>query len=271
MLTAPLTLSLGRTEIRSALIGYYKNGLYAEIYGYRGNRTTGVDNLFREGGANIGYNTLNFKNGQIDIGIGAITNMADSQGMQNNGLSPNLTIITLNNGTVLSVPTQFAGFGNTPNGNALAHNVIGADVHFEGSYKNLSLIAEFIGATQNFSPADMTFNGGTARPQAMHVEAEYSLTILDRALTFGLVFGKTWQAFALNLPEQSYAFIISTALWKNTMLGIEYRHDINYPSGTTATGTTAGTTLTNQAATLPVPIANGRQRNMITLQLGAYF
>ena len=272
MLTAPLTLSLGRVDSRTALVGYYQNGFYGEVYGYRGRKTSGIDNMFKQGGVNLGYHTVGLTHNTIfDIGVGALTNIADSQGMQQNGLTPNETNVTLITGQVVTAPTQFAGFGETNNGNALAHDVAGANIHAEFSHKGLTIIAEYIGAIQSFSPNDLTINGQGARPQAVHFEVDYTIHVHNKPLTFAATYGRTWDALALNLPNYSATLNIGTVVWKNTSLGIEYRHDISYPSGTTATGTTDGISTTNQPQPLPVPTSNGRQRNMFTIQFGAYF
>ncbi len=281
MLTTPLTESLARILARSALLGYYKKGFYAEAYGYEGSKVSGVRNAFAEGGVNMGYQTINLKNVNIDAGIGWVTNIADSEGIQSNGLEQNLNNVLVG-GAVITAPTQFAGFGDTAGANALEHRIPGLDVHTEFSYKDFTIMGEYITALRRFAPEDLTFNPlflGPPFPRpgasigAMQLEADYTISVRNKPIVFALTYGRTWQALALNLPEYSWAFIISASIWKNTMFGIEYRRDQDYAFDTTASGSVVGTTATSPpaASALPVPNGTGRQRNMITVQFGAYF
>lgn len=281
MLTTPLTKSMARILDRSALLGYYKKGFYAQIYGFDGSRITGAQNTFREGGANVGYQTVDLKNFNIDFGAGWVTNMADSQGIQGNGLQQNISNVLVG-GMVVITPTQFAGFGNTEGANALQHRVAGVDVHMELSYKAFTFMGEYITSLRRFAPQDLTFNPlflGPPFPRpgakigAMHLEADYTIHVRNKPIVFAMTYGRTWQALALNLPKYSWACVISTSIWKNTMLGIEYRRDQDYALNTTASGSVVGTTITvpPTASALPVPNGTGGHRNMVTVQLGAYF
>lgn len=285
MLTTPLTKSMARILGRAALLGYYKKGFYTEIYGFDGSKISGIQNTFREGGANMGYQTVDLEDLNIDFGVGMVTNMADSEGVQRNGLRQNITNVLIGPvgaQVVATAPTQFAGFGETAGANALVHRVPGADVHLEFSYKELTFIGEYITSLRYFAPQDLTFNPlflgppfprSGAKIAAMHLEADYTIHVRNKPMVFAVTFGRTWQALALNLPEYSWAAIISASIWKNTMFGIEYRRDVDYAFGTTASGSVVGTTITAppSASALPVPNGTGRQRNMVTIQFGAYF
>lgn len=272
MITAPLTLSLGRIDARTVVLGYYKEGFYGEVYGYRGSKTTGVDNVFKQGGINLGYHTVGLPHSAVfDFGVGVVTNLGDSQGSQRNGLRPNESNVRLVSGAFVTAPTQYPGFGEVQGGNALVHDVAAVDVHTEFHHKGLGLLAEYVGAVQSYDPSNMSINNRGARPQAAHFEVNYTIQVHNKPITFAVTYGRTWDALAMNLPNYSASLDISTSVWKNTSLGIEYRYDLDYPAGTTATGTTDGRSATNLPARLPVPTATGRQRNMITVQFGAYF
>ncbi len=257
MLTTPLTESMARLEVRAALLGFYDNGFYAQAYGFQGNKVSGLDRLLRQGGVNAGYQTTS-----LDFGAGYVSNIADSQGMQNNGIDPLVVAFVTGNIRQTSL-AQFGGFGETPGGEELARSVPALDWHLEYAGKVITLLAEFISATNRFSPTDMTFNNVGAAVKALHTEIDFNTSIHGKPVSFGFVYGQTWQALALNLPKNTYAFVISASIWKNTMMGIEYRHDINYAQ--TPLNAVTG-------VQLPVPTANvGGTRNMVTLQFGAYF
>ncbi len=85
MVTAPLTLSLFRTLVRAAVIGYSQHGMYAQLYGFRGNQVNGGHSPMKQGGLNLGFKHKT-GNGSFDFGAGVISSVTDSEGMQNNRL-----------------------------------------------------------------------------------------------------------------------------------------------------------------------------------------
>ena len=138
------------------------------------------------------------------------------------------------------------------------------DVHGEVTLNRaLSIAGEFIGAAERFSTADMTYNGGGAKPQAMHAEMDYLLPFVAKKYntSVGVGYGHTWQALALNLPQNSYSVFLNTSIWRETGESIEFRHDNDYSNAMTATGRGGPTAMTG----------TGRARNTITAQLGVYF
>lgn len=258
MLTAPLTLSMMRILAPTMRLGFFKKGFYGAIYGFDGSSNTG-NNFIRQGGLNFGYkNKTRF--GHIEAGIGYVTNIADSQGMQNNGLTNTLT--------AGGFSQEFSGFENTVRanntpGNNLAHSVGGGDAHLEVGYHNWYFVGEFMTATRRFAPTDLTYANRGALPASLHTEIDYTWHVGKVPWTLGVAYGQTWQALALNLPKNSYWVLLSTSLWKDTVEGVEYRHDVNYPVQAAGSATGAG---------IAVPTANvGGTRNMVTFQVGVYF
>ncbi|OGO91992.1 MAG: hypothetical protein A3F10_05460 [Coxiella sp. RIFCSPHIGHO2_12_FULL_42_15] len=265
MLTTPLTVSTARTEARALLLGYRHDGLYAEAYGFKGERRSGGGRLIFQGGGNVGYQSSDLPIGSLDIGVGYITNLAASQGSQNNALFPGLALPS----------TQFAGLANTVNvngftGNNLKHNVPGGDIHMEFGRGLLSVITEFAGAINNFDAGDIMYNYHGASPKAMHLEADLNFKFGHIPLTVGAAYDQSWDALALNLPEQSFFAVISTSLFKDTVQGIEYRHDINYRQlPNNAVGGAGNGTIANN---IPAPSANvGGSQDLVSLLFGVYF
>ena len=263
LVSAPLTLSMARVRVRVALLGLSTGPFYASLYGYTGNQTTGGRSIFKQGGANLGFKDK-LDNGSYDVGIGFISNIADSEGMQNNGI------------TQPSPPLAagvFGGFGESttvagtpvPNFNDLRNRVSAGDVHGELTLGPVTFIGEYIAALRRFNPMDMSFNGSGAKPKALHTEVDYLFHVHGKPVTIGAAYGQSWQALALNLPRKSYWAVVSTSLWKDTVEAIEFRHDKNYASGTVATGGTSG------GAGVPVPAGTGSTRNTVIGQIGVYF
>ena len=254
MVTTPLTMSLAKIRTPAALLGFsLDNGLHGSVFGYSGSQTSGGQPVFKQGGADVGYKHQLNQQDAFSVGAGWVSNIADSQGQQSTGLS--------------TATGQFGGFGvTTPtstNNNLLVHAVDGVDGHATVSVGPVSLIGEYIGAAERFNIADMTYNGVGAKPQAAHVEADYLLPFFAKKYdtTLGAAYGHTWQALALNLPQNSYSLFLNTSIWRETGESIEFRHDTDYATSAAALGRGATTAIAG----------TGRARNSVTGQVGVYF
>ena len=212
LIDTPLTMSLFKIRTPAALLGFkLHNGLRGSVYGYSGSQTSGGQPIFKQWGVDSGYKYKFGENDADHFGLGAgwVSNVADSQGMQANGLS--------------STGTQFAGFGTSTatstNNNALVHSVDGIDAHAALALGPVSLVGEYIGALERFNTADLQYNGSGAQPQAMYTEIDYLLPFIAKKYGTGIgaSYGETWQALALNLPAQSYIVYLNTSIWRETI------------------------------------------------------
>lgn len=258
LITSPMTLSLARINDRAAVLGYYKDGVYASVYVYPGIDSNSSDTVFHSGGANAGYKFSPISQLSVNIGGGVISDMTDSQGIGNTGASfPEFPGFTNLNG----IPNVSSG--QYP----FAHAVPGADAHTEISYDAWSLAAEFLGATRDFASQDLTYNGHGADPKASHVELSRSFLIANQSYTAGAAYDHSWEAVGLNLPQDSYIGYLRTSFWKNTIQQLEFRHDEDYSTHDTSTAVT-------QAIPDFAGYSNrgtGGSRDMLLLQLGVYF
>lgn len=243
MLSSPMTQSIGQTNQRTALLGFYDEGLYSSIYAFHGNTTS---NSINNGGANLGYQ-YNGDKFSANVGGGYLINLADSLGLQSTG-NP--------------IPNSFQGFGLDSSTENIAHKVSGVDAHGELDIGKLTLLAEYVGSAGSFATQDLSYNGDGARPQAVHLEGDYSIKAFDKWPTiFTLAYGRSWEALGVNVPKDSYVAEVNTSFWKNTIETIELRHDINYSSSDTFSG---------EGFPVPVNSSGGTQTTVIA-QLGAYF
>ncbi len=255
MVTSPVTLSLARINDRTAILGYYKDGIYAQLYVYPGIDSNNADTVFHEGGLNVGIKrpfTLASTKGSINFGGGIISDMTDSQGIGNTGASS----------------PRFPGFTNIEtaeisNSYPFEHVVPGADIHSEITYGSWSLALEFVSALARFSNEDLTFNGHGASPKASHVELARTFPISNYTYTAGGSYGRTWEAVGLNLPQQSFTVYVRTSFWKNTITALEFRHDIDYSTNDESTAAVNFGSFNNTGT--------GKSRDMILAQLGVYF
>jgi hypothetical protein len=252
MVTTALTQSLARIQARTALLGFLKDNLSAQVYAFNGStHVNGDDHTIDTYGANLsitggGQSIIKFLS-KYTFGAGVVSNIANSQGMQDNGLG----------GTTVTDP--FSGFSE--NGSqALQTRVPAFDVNANIMAGSFIFIAEYIGSLKHFSSTDLTYNRSPAKPRAVHVEINYLQHIRNKLFTFGVSCGRTWDAVALNLPQYSYAVFAWTSPIKNTITGIEFRHDTNYDQGDTGSGNGGG-----------LITATGKSRNLVTAQIGVYF
>lgn len=81
MISTPVTESLARIRAQAAILGFSHAGFYAQVYGYAGNMG-GANPIFKQGGANAGYQHHFAKDKSVDVGAGYVSNIADSEGRQ---------------------------------------------------------------------------------------------------------------------------------------------------------------------------------------------
>jgi len=252
MVSSPLTKLLGRTKERALVLGFQQQGanaVYGAGYTFRGDTYVGSTQRISNGGFNLGYR---FSRGKIsgDVGGGMIANLADSQGMQNNG----------------NPLPFFGGFGAGSGGGfeQISHRIPAVNLRGLLSIgSSIDLLAEYISAVNSFSTSDMTFNSHGAKPQALNVEGAYTFTAFDKPSSVAIGYAKSKDALALGLAAQRYSVVFNTSWWKDTLQSLEVRHDINYAAGNTATGTGAAVT--------SVINGSGRPDNMVTAQFDLYF
>lgn len=245
MLTTPLTKSLARVDARAVVAGYSSGPLFAEAYAYSSDQNSADSWPKTSVGANVGYNGERGGN-NYRMSAGVISNIADSQGAQANGIG---------------AAGQFQGFSTI--GRWLRHKVPGLDLNANWHMDDWTFIGEYITNLRSYSVDDMTFNNSGARPGALHAEVDYLIHVFGSPATIAVGYGHTWQALALNLPQNTYFALLDVAVWRHTLIGAEFRHDVNY-SQQAATAVSGGG--------LPVGEANvGGTRNIFTLRFGAYF
>jgi hypothetical protein len=168
---------------------------------------------------------------------------------------PTVSTVTTTSGGTASAVTV-----NTGN-ESLVHRVPAYDIHtLLGFGDNIQFIGEYIAASTNFNPNDMTFNSHGARPQALHLEGVYNLPWFKTPTSTALAYDRTRNALAIGLPAQRYSFVINQSWWKDTLQSLEFRHDINY----SASSTSSGSNVTG-------PSGTGKAVNMVTFQFSYYF
>jgi len=245
MVSDTLPKLLARTKERAIELGFSQqgdSGFYGSTYVFRGDAHTEAVSKVNNGGLNAGYQ---FVKGPFNgnLGAGVIANLADSGGMQ---------------------------LGNDFDDNENMHNHVPAyDVHaLFGLSEKWTLIMEYVIASTNFNPNDMSFNGHGAKPSALDTQLAYSFYILDnKPSSIAVGYGKSDQALALEIPLTRTSVTFNTSIWRNTLQSLEFRHDKNYAASDTANGPggPAG------ACTASACSSTGQADNAVTAQFDYYF
>jgi hypothetical protein len=221
MVSDPLTKLMARTKARAFVLGYRPQsgtGVYASSYVFRSDTRESAKSA--DGGVNLGYE---FSRGNVrgNFAVGAIANVADSQGMQ---------------GTPAPSSIPFSGFGTSSTTEQIFKPVPAINLHGSLSIGNYTFLAEYVASTTSFDPRAMTFNGHAARVSSGHAEAAYNFELHGRPGSFAIGYGFTKEALALFLPRDRYMTTLNYSFWKDTLASLEFRHDVNYASSNTASG-----------------------------------
>lgn len=235
------TARLAKTNTRAALVGAYYEGFFGQAYAFRGD--TFVHNRgINQWGVNAGYEHQ-YEDFSYEVGAGYIANIADSNGMQNTYVMPG-----------------FPGFAESRATERLVHRVPAFDVYGRLGYKCVFLNVEYISTTREFDQQDLSFNLQGAQPAAFYIDGSVRGTVFERPYGFTLGYGYSAEALGVNIPKHSYIAALNGSIWKNTIEGIEFRHDVDYSEKDSAGGSGSG----------PVN-ATGSSRNSIVADIGIYF
>ncbi|MCK5718328.1 MAG: LbtU family siderophore porin [Thiomargarita sp.] len=203
MISDPLTLELGETREKAALLGFIQNGWYGSIYAFNGNTQEGTESKINHYGANFGF-TQELEQINYDFGIDYINDIGDSNGIT---------------GVLESI---------APAGDITAltdyEYVDGLSVHFSLNLANISFIGEYVTALDEFEH----ISSAKAEPQAWNIEAGYNFNILAKETTVAIAYQGTKEALALGLPETRILASISVGIYDNTSISMEYAQDEDY-------------------------------------------
>ncbi len=217
MISDPLTLELGETRESAVILGFDFNGLYAAAYAFNGDiNENGDDDEIKCFGLNAGYAFEN-ESFNFDVGMGWINSLGDSDILGD------------------TLPGEIKDY------------VGGVTAHAIFSWQGLTLIGEYLGATDEFEIAELEFKGVGAEPETWNIELGYTFEIADHETVVALAYQGSAEALALELPEERYLGTLGVGLIDGLSLALEYAHDEDYNEKDGGTGENADT-LTVQLA-----------------------
>ena len=263
-ITDPLTKFIGKTKVRAIAFGYEDTvGVfqpYVSVFAFNGDSEYGNSKIVHNYGGDLGvsYN----KNKLIsEFGVSYIANIADSDNMQN----PN-GAVTMSSPAIVQSNTGFAG-GVAQVNEQLEHRVAGISGHANITYGKFNFLAECLSALQAFDASDLSFySAGNAvlgaKPKAFDVEGAYAFRIGRHPSSFGVGYGRSYQAVALGIPQQQYLATLAVTVLDNTVAKLEFAHKINYGKDDRAGFSGVDTANTQYL---------GKNDNVLTAQIGVYF
>ncbi len=249
MVSPTLPMMISRVKARPIILGYKSRtstGMFAAIYGFRGDTTLGTTGV---GGANLGYIIDAFM-ATTEIGVSYISSINDAGGMQYTGSVPG---------------TTFGGFASILNGNENVHKISGIDAHLTTSWDRYNITLEWVSSLGRFRVSDLSFNGHGAITQALQAEAGVTFISFNRPSSVAASYQWSNQALALNIPKQRVNAVYNISIWKDTVESLEYRHDIDYNRNQFANG--AAPTGRVNANT----VGTGGTADTLLAQIGIYF
>jgi hypothetical protein len=209
MISDPLTKQLGETSETAIMLDMASGNVYGSLYTFNGDSeetSAAPNNDTLSFGANLG-----FANDNVTLGASYISNLADSNFLQNPGIPGSLN-------------AAVAGYG----------------VNLGWKMNNFSILAEYLAAAEEFTNGDMLGDGGTftvanrEQPTARNVEFAFD----TGSATIALAYQMTEEALFMELPETATSIAVSFDLMEGARVGIEYISKEDYSVADGGTGQT---------------------------------
>ena len=113
---------------------------------------------------------------------------------------------------------------------------------------DISVIAEYVTATENFQSEEVSFREARAEPSAIGFEVAYGFDLAGSEATFALGYQETDQAVKLELPRERVLGALSGGVMENVTLTFEWAGDDDYSVRDVGTDEEADTVTIDLAA-----------------------
>ena len=206
MVSDPLTLELGETSETAVMMAMESGSVAGGLYLFNGDAddsTDTADNDELSFGANVGYAADN-----MGFGVSYISNIADSD------------MLAVNQG--------------------VADEVAGMGAHFNMNFNNVTVIAEYLAAADDFAVGDQLkdMDGNTQTltkaitPSAANLEVAFD----TGSATVAVAYQVTDEAVVLGMPESKASAAVSFEVMEGASMGIEYATGDDYETADGGTG-----------------------------------
>lgn len=201
MVSDPLTLELGESHESALQFGFENNGLVVSLFVSNGDTKEEGDNEIDLFGLSMGvFHETQSGNFNVNAGLSYLNNMADSDNLQD-------AVFDADN---------------------LADKTGGAGGYLVVNTGPVTLIGEYLRATDSFDLRDLDFRGRGAQPVSWNLEAAYHFTLGKWNSSVALAWQGSDEALALELPERRVVAALSMEIMSSTLLSLEWANDEDY-------------------------------------------
>ena len=198
-----LTLELGETRESALQFGIESGGLHGAVYTFNGDLDEDGGSEADSFGVAVGY-SAEVEDTGFGLNLSYISNIGDSDSLQE--------LVADNLGEDGIYSDQVSGWSAS------------AMLRFG----NLSFLAEYLDATEDFEVGEMEFEGKGAEPTSYMVEAAMDFELAGLPATFALGYQETDEAAALELPEERFLVGLSVEMMDGVALAVEGAFDEDY-------------------------------------------
>ena len=210
MIQDPLTQTVGEINSKGVIAGFEQYGVKAAV--------------FSSNGMNEGSDPADDDNDSIN-GFGASLTYSYEQ----EAMGFNAGIAWVNNiGDSSTITDYLESADGKASVHSIANQVSGLSLNLGGNYKAFSLTTEYLTALDSFTFDELPYGTGGAAPGAWNSELAYTTAIMDKETVFAVGYQKSWEAVALELPEQRYIAAASMGIFDGATVTFEYYYDTDY-------------------------------------------
>ena len=201
LMDVPLTLLLGETREKAVLLGVEHQGFSLSGYLFNGDMDeTGQDDQIESYGLDAHYSSGDEGVYEILIGASYISNVADSDGLE---------------GALKERPVPV---------DTIEEYIGGFDVYLHVGYADFFFDAEYMTATDSFTPTELATDGKGAQPAVWNLEFGYNLD-WGRNLEIALKYAGSDESGALGFPEGRYGIALNQEVLEGAIVSLAFLND----------------------------------------------
>jgi len=195
LIDQPLTLVLGETSEKAALLGVEHQGFSVSGYLFNGDvDEAGEDNHIESYGFDANYLFDDEEGFDLLVGVSYLSNIADSDGLSEE---------------IDEVEDYVGGF----------------DAYLHVGYADFFVDVEYMTATDDFEPTELaTGDGDGAEPAVWNVEVGYNWN-WGRNLEIALKYAGSDESEHLGFPEDRYGIALNQEIFESVIVSLAYLND----------------------------------------------
>jgi hypothetical protein len=206
LIDVPLTLLLGETREKAALLGVEYQGFSLSAYAFNGDMDEAEqDNEVETYGLDANY-SFDDKGFDVLIGASYISNIADSDGLTE------------------ALEDDDRHGGPDTGLDEVRNNINGFDAYLHAGYAGFFLDAEYMTALDRFEANELAEGFGRAEPEVWNIEVGYNLD-WGKNLEIAFKYAGSDEAEALGYPEKRYGIALNQEVFEGVIVSVASLYD----------------------------------------------